>query len=64
MTIDKIKHYLKEPIFSHISGLNTEQLRKQKADLLNDMATVNHPENVIFTRNVELKYINYLLGES
>ena len=64
MTIDKIKHYLKEPLFSHISRLNAEQLREQKKALLNDMATIKHTQDIIFNRTIELKYIKYLLNEN
>ena len=69
MNIDKIKKELTAPIFNHISGLNEEQLIKQKKDLQKDINLIGTPNyfkgncnDLLRVRNIELNYINYLLS--
>jgi len=69
MNVDKIKKELTAPIFNHISALNKEQLIKQKTDLVNDIKLISVPgyfsgncNDLLRVRNIELKYINYLLS--
>ena len=69
MNIDKIKKELTEPIFSHITGLNRQQLEKQKTELENDIQLIGKPgyfngncNDLLRIRNIELNYINYLLS--
>lgn len=66
MTIDKIKHYLSEPLFSHISGLDKTQLQAQKEALTRQIAHMKqyaaylYAENQIFLA-AEMEFINYRL---
>lgn len=62
MTIDKITHYLGSQLTSFICGLNREQLEIMKADILEDMK-LKHTEDIKFKRNIELKLLNYMLGD-
>jgi len=68
MNIDKIKKELTEPVYNHISSLNKNQLIKQKEELEKDIELIgtnfdfkgNH-NDLLRIRNIELKYINYLI---
>jgi hypothetical protein len=62
MTIDKIKRELTAPIFDHISGLNREQLEKQRESLLRDMELIGRFHGLYRIREIELRYINYKLS--
>ena len=58
MTNDKIKHYLGEEVFNHISSLNANNLAKMKAELLKDINLHKLGSKILFNRTVELEYIN------
>lgn len=63
MTIDKIKHYIGEQIFNHISSLNKDELLKMKANLLTEMELYQPKTNQHFLYTVELNFINYRIGD-
>lgn len=61
MTADKFNHYLGEELMKFISSLNAEQLTRMKKDILQDI-DICTCSKILFKREVELKYINYLLS--
>jgi len=69
MNIDKIKKELTQPIFEHINLLDKQQLEKQKLELEKDIKLIEKPNyfsgncnDLLRIRNIELKYIIYLLN--
>jgi len=64
MTQDKIKKYLGSELMEFINSLNPEQLAKMKKALKVDMDNYKHESQTLFNREIELKYINYLLNEN
>lgn len=67
MTIDKIKHYLSEPLFNHISGLDKAQLQAQKEALTRHIAHMKQYAADLYSENqinlaAEMEYINYRLS--
>jgi hypothetical protein len=62
MTTDKIKHYIGEQIFNHISDLNKNELLKMKANLLTEMELYQPKTKQHFLYTVELNFINYRIG--
>lgn len=58
MTNDKIKHYLGAQIFEHISSLDETKLQKMKKAIVQDMNLNTLPASILFTRTIELEYIN------
>jgi hypothetical protein len=63
MTTDKIKHYIGERIFNHISDLNKNELLKMKANLLTEMELYQPKTKQHFLYTVELNFINYRIGD-
>jgi hypothetical protein len=63
MTTDKIKHYIGEQIFNHISDLNKNELLKMKANLLTEMELYQPKTKQHFLYTVELNFINYRIGD-
>lgn len=61
MTADKFKHYLGEELMKFISSLNAEQLSRMKKAIEQDI-DICTCSKILFKREVELKYINYLLS--
>lgn len=63
MTIDKIKHVLGVFLVNYLSSLTREQLKTTKNQLLQDIKLLETQRqyNILFKRNIELKFINYLL---
>lgn len=62
MTYDKTIHYLGEGLTKFISSLNRADLLKMKGELLKDIELHIKGSEILFKRNVELQYINYLLS--
>lgn len=62
MTIDKITNYLGADLVGFICGLNREQLVIMKEDVVQDME-LKHAEDIKFKREIELKLLNYMLGD-
>jgi len=62
MTTDKIKHYIGENIFNHISSLDKESLLKMKAALITEMELYQTKTKQHFLYTVELNFINYRLS--
>jgi len=63
MTTDKIKHYIGEQIFNHISDLNKDELLKMKSNLLTEMELYEPKTKQHFLYTVELNFINYRIGD-
>lgn len=63
MTIDKIKHYIGEQVFQHISNLDAPNLQAMKTAIIQDMNAVKLPSDILFKRTIELKYINIRLND-
>jgi hypothetical protein len=61
ITPDKFKQYLGEELMKFISSLNTEQLTRMKKNILQDI-DICTCSKILFKREVELQYINYLLS--
>jgi len=61
MSPDKFNHYLGKELMKFISSLNAEQLSRMKKDILKDLEICTC-SRIVFKREVELKYINYLLS--
>lgn len=64
MTIDKITHYLGSELTQFIGSLKAEQLQKMKKDLKADIELHKKGNTILFIRQIELNYINYLLQEN
>jgi hypothetical protein len=65
MTFDKIKYYLGSIIVDHINRANQSELELQKAMIEKDIELLNtqYPgSEILFKRNVELKFINSRLN--
>ena len=63
MTTDKMKYHIGNELIDFINSLTPIQLMKMKKALLKDFENV-HESQTLFYRQIELKYINYLLEQN
>ncbi len=61
MTQDKIKHYIGEDVFNHISALSKDNLIKMKANILQDINLHKLGSQILWKRTIELEFINQRL---
>jgi hypothetical protein len=62
MTTDKIKHYIGENLFNHISSLDKDNLIRMKNNLLSEMELYQPKTKQHFLYTIELNFINYRIG--
>lgn len=62
MTTDKVKHYLGENLFNHISALDKDNLIRMKNNLLAEMELYQPKTKQHFLYTIELNFINYRIG--
>jgi hypothetical protein len=62
MTIDKINHYLGKDRVKFIASQSVDKLKEMKSNIINELEKIHDRSELAFLYNVELKFINYMLG--